>query len=224
MSDDNVLSWLDKIEGMKPVRRRMRESYSREQIEQLLDDVKSDYGTITPMTISKNYNDLFSPDRREFIERTGSLRLTMLTGPLEANFSGLNREATTPHIKPRGLWYACGIDWILFTRQEYMEGFRGRDYLYHLNLNYTSFAELDAGVDTSRKVLEITSREDVDRIERDYGENRMVNWAKFSRDFGGIQACPVHFVGGTSWGRWWDVNSGCVWESDAIGSAVQISP
>ena len=223
MSDDAVLAWLDELEGMKPVRRRMRESYSREQIEQLLDDVKSDYGAITPMTIYKNYRDLFSHYRKEFFERSSSLRLTMLDTPLQANFSGLSR-GTSPHFKPRGLWFACGIQWIIYTREEYMKGFRGRDYLYHLDLNYTSFAELDSGVDTSRKVLEVTSQADVVRIERDYGANRLIDWDKFSQDFGGIQICPIHAISGTSWGRLWDVDSGCVWESDAINSSVQLSP
>ena len=175
------------------------------------------------MTIYKNYRDLFSHSRKEFFERASSLRLTMLDSPLQTSFSGLSRE-TPPHIKPRGLWFACGIDWIVFTREEYMGGFRGRDYLYHLDLNYTSFTELDSGVDTSRKVLEVTSQADVDRIERDYGANRLVDWDKFSQDFGGIQICPIHLVGGTSWGRWWDVDSGCVWESAAINSSVQLSP
>ena len=221
MSDDSVLSWLDELEAMKPVRRRLRESYSLDQIEQLLDDVKSDYGAITPMTIYKNYRDLLPMHRGEFFERTSALRLTMLPGPIQTNFSGLN-TTTGVNKKPAGLWYACGIEWIIFAREEYFaQGFSGRNHLYHLELDYTSFAESDSGGDTSTKVLMLSSPEDVYRIESEYGDpSGLIDWTRFAERFGGIHICPIHLVSSTKWGKWWDVDSGCVWESTAIKSSV----
>ena len=199
------------------------ESKTRAEIESILYDVKSDYGSISPATIYKNYRDLnLNPaDRVEFIQRSKPLRLTMLTTPLNAEFSNLN-AGRPPDKKPAGLWYACGIEWILFAREEYYTAFQGRDYLYHLDLDYTSMSEFESGAVTTNKVLQITSQADVDKI-RAYEKDGHVDWAQLEQNFGGIEICPITQVSRTKWGNYWDVDSGCIWNGAAIKNAVLLT-
>ena len=116
------------------------------------------------------------------------------------------KQQAGPWMKPNGLWYACGDEWIRFDH-----GLQNAKYLYKIELDYS-------------KILRLTQK-DVKAFEKEYGVNKgnpsmkmvVIDWKKVSERYGGIEICPYmpkireHF-----WYYGWDVASGCIWDKDSI--------
>ena len=118
-------------------------------------------------------------------------------------------------LKPRGLWYGIGNAWLEWVEAE-MPEWKGM-YFYELD------------VDES-KLLTINETEDIFALEDKYGkilfsDTKSIKWEEVAKDYSGIEI-PEYW-----WGRdrdkhlWfyaWDVSSGCIWDSSAVKSFIQI--
>jgi hypothetical protein len=117
-------------------------------------------------------------------------------------------------LKPRGFWYACGGEWLLFS-----EGMLGLDagqpfWVYELSLDLS-------------RVLRVGSPRGLRALSRRYGRNlddddptpTFLDWRAVARDYDGIEVCPSQRKGVAGWYDAWDVASGCVWQPRAVRSA-----
>jgi len=124
-------------------------------------------------------------------------------------------------MKPEGLWYACGNDWIQWVSGE-MPEWIGR-YIYSLKIN-------------EDKMLMIESAEQFKDFEEKYaGRGRggaRLNWkpvaegdrARGLKPYGGIEICPAQYESqAISWYSSWDVASGCIWDPSIITEATLIA-
>jgi len=105
--------------------------------------------------------------------------------------------------KPDGLWYGLGTGWIDWVRYEMPQWEKPNAFKLKLN---------------ESKIIKINS-DNVDDFEKKYIINTikylpMIDWKKISEEYSGVE---VYFsVMRKNWLWGWDVESGCVWNSDAI--------
>ena len=124
-------------------------------------------------------------------------------------------------MKPDGLWYACGNDWIQWVSGN-MPEWIGR-YIYSLKINEDKMIMIESG--RQFKDFEETY------IDRGYRGMRL-NWKPVAegdrsrglRPYGGIEICPVQTESAAiSWYSGWDVASGCIWDPSIITEATLIA-
>jgi hypothetical protein len=119
--------------------------------------------------------------------------------------------------KPKGLWYACGIEWAEFVNQA---GWQHKySYLYELTLNHYD-------------MLFIKSKEDFEKFESMYGvkggderwSSLSIDWPKVASHYAGIEICPYRGEKRmtSDWYYPWDVASGCVWASKGFAGIKEI--
>lgn len=116
--------------------------------------------------------------------------------------------------KPKGLWYACGTEWLDFVNREFRSG-KG-DYLYEITINPS-------------RILFIANAFAFIKFEKDYGTpdiygTALIDWSKVSEQYGGIEICPYRYEMRmrSMWYYPWDVASGCIWDSSAISGIKEI--
>ena len=120
-------------------------------------------------------------------------------------------------IKPIGLWYGYGSEWIDFAMDPANKGLSGMviksEFFYELEVHYTTIENPD-----NDKVLLLKNHKDVNKLSKliDGEINRiggimMVNWDKVASLFGGLEVSDEldSYFG-------WDIPSGCVWSEKAI--------
>jgi hypothetical protein len=124
--------------------------------------------------------------------------------------------------KPIGFWYGFGESWINLAKTE-MEGtdfaFQKNPYHYEVHLK------------PNAKILVLDTRQKVDDFIAQYGTIEYINWSNFvSTGYQGIEfpnyddldlriLKPKKYF----WLYSWDVNSGCVWDPEAIDYLVDVS-
>jgi hypothetical protein len=124
--------------------------------------------------------------------------------------------------KPRGLWYACGDEWLQWTASNAPERFAGYRHLYRLMLD-------------PARMLRIKDEEGLRALDResgvDVGENprlrlRMVDWQRVAARRSGIEICPWIYTlrDEIEWYAPWDVAGGCIWDADAIRGIEELRP
>jgi len=140
-------------------------------------------------------------------------RVTLLNQPL--NLEMLNNiQQKGGVMKPSGLWYSLGNEWIEFAKSEMRDKFDGHEYLYELEVRTTTIDSPNSSavllIDTREDALELLKRSGIEQPSR--FSSMEIKWAHIARHYGGIEvrdeALPV-FYG-------WDINSGCVWNKGAI--------
>lgn len=143
-------------------------------------------------------------------------RTTLLSGPID--LSGLtgspaNQPDYGQGIKPKGLWYGFGTNWVDFVKDpvNQMLDRYAPEYFYKLDVATTSIQNYD-----QNKVLLLQTSEDLAEFQQRLGFQRiggflMGNWKKVSALFGGIEISDDLV---SSFG--WDIRSGCVWNKAAI--------
>jgi len=149
-------------------------------------------------------------------------RTTLLSGPID--LSGLtgspaNQPDYGQGIKPKGLWYGFGTNWVDFVKDptnQMLDRYNEPEYFYKLDVATTSIQNYD-----QNKVLLLQTSEDLDEFQQRLGFQRiggflMGNWKKVSALFGGIEISDdlVSTFG-------WDIRSGCVWNKAAI---IDVTP
>jgi len=142
------------------------------------------------------------------------MRLVASATPLQT-FELTRVKDQSQDSKPRGLWYACGLEWLEWCAVE-MPGWLGSyEHFYHLQL------------DDSRMLFLRSVSEILDFTHR-YGtrDEYRIDWPAVARDFDGIEICPYQWdlrrKHETSWYYPWDVASGCIWRPEAIADIVPV--
>jgi len=118
--------------------------------------------------------------------------------------------------KPKGLWYACGIEWADFVNSA---GWQSKySHLYELEINHY-------------EILFIKSSEDFEKFEKMYGvksagkwDSLSIDWPKVASHYAGIEICPYRSEKRMTadWYYGWDVASGCIWSSKGFAGIKEI--
>lgn len=118
-----------------------------------------------------------------------------------------------PGIKPTGLWYALGLEWIRWTASETPE-WLGK-YFYRLSVNESLLLQLA----TVRDTLLFAKRFSIPPERGLY-----INWPEISSQYGGIEINPYQWSLSNrfTWYNTWDVSSGCIWNPLAIISIEEV--
>jgi len=123
------------------------------------------------------------------------------------------------NMKPKGLWYGCGLAWFEWCAMEMPHWLKGN--VFKLELNTSRMLLLKTG----EELLEFSGVYGVDQFRM--GSVDGIDWSRVASKYSGIEICP--YQGGlrmdsrTSWYYSWDVASGCVWGSDAVIGATRIT-
>lgn len=121
-------------------------------------------------------------------------------------------------MKPLGLWYSFGMEWLEWCNREGMQ-----DWV--ANKNWFK-VELDC-----KYILQITNAVDLMRFARKYSmkhnDLNYIDWTKVANDYSGIEIAPYQYQLRLDpkyiWYYGWDVASGCIWDSKAIKNIVKIT-
>ena len=143
-------------------------------------------------------------------------RVTLLRDPMDLQkLDGMAKnQPFKDSMKPRGLWYSMGDQWIQFAKSEMRDKFDDHEYLYDLQIKTTTIDNPDAS-----SVLVLKTQEDAEKLFKRNGIQRVsrysalqVNWAWIARHYGGIEVkdAALHLFYG------WDIDSGCIWNRKAI--------
>lgn len=147
---------------------------------------------------------------------TTSLRTELSRERLEAE---LRAHEQPPSEKPKGLWFACGPDWLEFAWREEM--IQRQLFVYKLELQRRGLLRLE----TSEQMLGFTQTFGT-FYDRGSGEPELlIDWSKVSVAYTGIMICPrqLSLRYSLDWYTPWDVASGCIWDSRAVRSWKRIS-
>lgn len=144
--------------------------------------------------------------------------VTMLKKP----FTGIGSVGQRDSLKPNGLWYSCGTDWMKWLLSEMPNWIQ--PYVYTLRLNRGSMLTMS----TPKQLLEFTDKYINEKRSKElsFGAHRnsmFIDWPKVARDYSGMEICPYQYSlrlsQETEWYYGWDVASGCVWDGSAIAGA-----
>ncbi len=151
----------------------------------------------------ENLKDLFN------LKIDASKKVIATAEPWRAMTREINQEDKLS-VKPKGVWYACGNEWLELVKKQVVK--REINYLYEIELNY-------------EKTLKIGNQEEFIAFEDKYGKKKdpnsddiYINWGKVRLEYGGIEICPHQKE--LSYDHWWyyswDIASGCIWRPSAI--------
>ena len=139
-------------------------------------------------------------------------RVALVNEPYDASkLSGVTQPTSQMAFKPNGYWFACGPEWIEFTRREMKSKYYENGYLYEFEFNYTDINNPDPN-----HMLSIRNNNHYEIFKEKYlRPDTFPDWPKIAQDFGGIELCPLP-SDYNFWLRTWDVPSGCFWNSDVV--------
>lgn len=143
--------------------------------------------------------------------------VTALREPLDIRRlrADLGRVRQKIDFKPKGLWVACGREWIDFSISNNMPI---EPNIYRVGLDM-------------RHIMHLSRPEDVVWFNGHYGyrdpndddEFDLIDWSRVAADCDGILICPYQRrLRRLAWYHPWDVASGCIWGFDAITEISQI--
>jgi hypothetical protein len=144
---------------------------------------------------------------QELNKKMPRAKLALTSGPIQ-DLSYTQGES----IKPAGLWYSCGTEWLKFVETELPEFQEGATMVFAI------------GYEPS-KMLRVTSPDQAERVSyryRDY-DSRRVDWEKVSAKYAGIECCPYsshkipfQLYQTSAWYLAFDVPSGCIWDTSIL--------
>ena len=98
---------------------------------------------------------------------TPEQKVALVNEPYDASkLAGVQQSSGQMAFKPRGYWYACGPDWIEFTRREMKSKYYENGYLYEFEFHYT-----DINTPDQNKVLAIRNNADYETFKENVGLN-----------------------------------------------------
>jgi hypothetical protein len=142
---------------------------------------------------------------------------------LKKKFTVLPAISQKDSMKPNGLWYSCGTEWIEWVLRE-MSDWVG-SYVYRLHINYGNMLKIDdaAGID---EVTKKYVNERMAHIFPGHKSSIYIDWVKMAKDYSGIEICPYQHSKrldpNSEWYYGWDVASGCVWNQSALAGVELI--
>ena len=117
--------------------------------------------------------------------------------------------------KPKGLWYSLGNEWADFIENKMPEWSK----------DYVSAFVLD--VDDSY-ILKIDSVKELKELEENHGDWEGISWWRVQNDldYYGVEISPhqKNYSHVLNWYRYWDIASGCIWDTRCIKSITKIFP
>ena len=125
--------------------------------------------------------------------------------------------------KPNGLWYSFSMGrpksswlrWLLTSMPQWLKKY---DYFLEIDVSSTSIKKIE----TKEQVLDFHDRYE----EVDSNAFSWIDWEKVTKDYDGIEVTNpkalMSFPGG-SWMYGWDIDSGCIWNTQSI-SVVKVKP
>lgn len=121
--------------------------------------------------------------------------------------------------KPKGLWYACGNEWLSWLTYEMPEWIG--NYVYSINVNEGSMLNIRS----YDQLMEFDETYGVKSEWSRYGIERHIDWGKVAKEYDGIEICPYIWDARYSmaWYHTWDVASGCIWRPSAVQSIKLIA-
>jgi hypothetical protein len=154
-----------------------------------------------------------------------------------------NKMQNAKFIKPYGLWFACGNDWLKFMLDNDFKT-NAYDYLYELKIDATNILVIKtfSALEKFNKEYSYTISTSFDTLDILTGKQRQVteehtyiNWVSVSKAYDGIMICPSFMnkiwkvwnkqpsiINNYFWYYMWDVASGVVWNKKAFDSASLI--
>lgn len=133
------------------------------------------------------------------------------------NLENYTNQQKLTSLKPIGIWYAFGEQWLKWVYSEEMFGSWGKDYDRYRYKIY---------VDES-KILKLLTVQDITQFAQKYSYkdepyNSLINWGKVTKNYSGFEV-PNYFDSDIYklrrnylWLYSLDVPSGCIWNPDAI--------
>jgi cation transport regulator ChaC len=118
--------------------------------------------------------------------------------------------------KPRGLWYACGSEWIEWLESEMPHWLEEGQNLYDVRPRYSTVgvAEGYRGKRYVGGVLRITTDKEMEMFDLGfYVTDMQIDWPRVASIWDGIEICPYQYSFRDIYGWYygWDVASGCIW-------------
>lgn len=126
--------------------------------------------------------------------------------------------------KPRGLWYACGDEWVYYLKNSAgMEHlYEGARYLYQIHIRQSKILMVHTESDLKRLNLNFSAQGEEVQASWQGDEDLFISWPRMAKRFSGVEISPVQYelrdTGTIGWYFGWDVASGCIWKKDAIHS------
>jgi len=124
-------------------------------------------------------------------------------------------------LKPHGLWYACGHEWIQWCKKENFE-IGDLENKFILDIDFNKILILDS-VD---KMILFNKQYGIrDVQQREYwAVPNEIDWNEVSKNYQGIEICPYQWGLRNKflWYYGWDVASGCIWNKQAIKNIIKL--
>ena len=120
------------------------------------------------------------------------------------------------NLKPNGLWYSFTMgkptsSWLSWLYAEMPHWVEKYDYFLEIDVSSASIKKIE----TKEQVFDFHDRYE----EEDYSRRNTIDWEKVAKDYDGIEVINpralMSFPGG-SWLWGWDIDSGCIWNTNAI--------
>jgi len=127
------------------------------------------------------------------------------------------------HLKPNGLWYSFSMgkptsSWLNWIYAEMPEWITRYNYFLEIDVSSANIKKIE----TKEQVFDFHDRYE----EEDYSRQNTIDWEKVAKDYDGIEVINprvlMSFPGG-SWLWGWDIDSGCIWNTQSI-SVVKVKP
>ncbi len=111
--------------------------------------------------------------------------------------------------KPRGLWYACGLEWLEWCSSEQPDWIGSWVYAVELNPRHIFY------IDTEAKL---------DAFAAEYTLGRELDWPRVAQEYAGVEFCPYFWDKRyeLNWYSMLDVASGCVWAPHGVRSITEV--
>jgi len=159
----------------------------------------------TSITVREIINST-SPNDRIIMSKQGDYNFV--------DYSGSQRIS----MKPKGLWYAVGNDWLQFVAREFGGGFG--PHLFKIDINPSAMIMIHDHDSFIRFANEYGIKDDPLAIFMNRVETIMnIDWIRVASDYSGIEISPYmgrFRLSNHMWYYGWDVASGCIWREDAI--------
>lgn len=151
----------------------------------------------------------------------------------------IKNKKQTSDLKPMGLWYAKNDIWINWSKKHTNIDYK---YFYSLVINHTNLQNPD-----KTKILLIKTMKDLTNFTIKYGYKHidkmsnviLIKWSLVEKDFGGVEIKNIkhviiinnklkkHFELDDEitifWNYMFDIDSGCVWNSNSIKQFNEIT-
>jgi len=188
----------------------------REYIRELISEKRYDPPIEQDVVHGLSFDEMRAHLSRHF----GKAKITLTNSPLMLEQSHNPGQG----LKPEGIWYACGTDWLDFLQTE-MGGPSAEEYqVWALKIDMSKVKSLTTSKEISRFSWKYRNTDE-------YLKNpvvKIVDWSLASKEFAGVEFCPYP-VGGMDisvknvWYAGIDVPSGCVWNPSAITNSTLVA-